>query len=210
MNFSSDRDLLIYEPTLFNDVPFVSQQRLSVNDAELSGTTLSSITADFISAQVETGSVVLVDRRPFEVGQVVDDTTLQVSLLRARTSDPLIPGDDGTGLSLIVRTFSPQVSLVHDALLRMLGIDTPDSGLDEEAVVSLEAMARLESLGTLERIYSSAASLTGNNEGLLYKAGGYRRLFLDAAARHPIQIDVNGDGLPDEKRYLGLGRLVRN
>jgi len=211
MNFSTDRDLLAYEPTLFTDVPFVAQQRLSVTDAEVTGTAVFSITADFESAQVEPGGVVLIDRRPFEVLARTDEATLSVSLPRTHTTDPAIPGGDGTALPLIARTFAPQAALVGEALLRMLGIDDADPAhpLDEDAVVSLGAMARLETLGTLERIFSSAAALTGNNEHHLMKAAEYRRRFLNAAARSPIHIDTNGDGLPDEKRYLGLMRLTR-
>jgi hypothetical protein len=211
MNFASDRDLLAYEPTVFSDVPFVAQQRLSVADAEVTGTILFSLSADFVAAQAEAGSVVLIDGRPFEVLARVDEATLTVSLPRANTTDPAIPGGDGTSLPLTVRTFAPQAALVRDALLRMLGIDEADAtnGLDEEAVVSLGAMARLEALGTLERVYSSAAALTGNNDLHLLKAGEYRRRFLAAAARSPIRVDTNGDGLPDEQRYLGLMRLTR-
>ncbi|XAL97944.1 hypothetical protein OT109_10065 [Phycisphaeraceae bacterium D3-23] len=211
MNFSTDRDLLAYEPTLFNDVPFVAQQRVSVADADVTGTTVFSITADFVAAQIGPGSVVLIDRRPFEVVTRIDEATLTVSLPRTVTSDPPIPGGDGTALSLIARTFAPQAALVREALLRMLGIDAsdPDSTLDEESVVSLGAMARLEAQGTLERVYSSAAALTGNNEHHLLKAGEYRKRFLRSAAQSAIQIDTNADGLPDEKRYLGLMRMTR-
>jgi len=211
MNFSTDRDLLALEPEVFNDLPFVSQQRVSVNDAELTGTQLFSMSADFVQAQVSSGAVVLIDKKPYEVAERIDENTLEVSLLRARVGDTPIPGESGAALSLSARTFAPQAALVCSAILRMLGIDSdnPEQALDEDAVVSVSAVARLESLGTLERIYSSGAALTGNNDVLLFKAGEYRRRFLDAAARQPIQIDTTGDGYPDEKRYLGLMRLVR-
>lgn len=211
MNFSTDRDLLMYEPTLFTDVPWVSQQRLSVTDAEVMGSTLMSAQADFVQAQVDVGSVVLLNKMPLEVIDRVDAMTLTVSLLRARTSDAPIPPGDTSSMPLVVRTFAPQAELVGAALLRMLGLDGDDSGqpLDAEAVVSLSLIARLESLGTLERVYSSAAALTGDNDALLFKAAEYRRCLSQAASRSPVQIDTNGDGLPDEKRYIGLSRLMR-
>lgn len=212
MNFSTDRDLLVYEPTLFNDVPFAAQQRVEVYDAEVVGTTVFSISADFVQAQVEPGHVVLIDRLPFEVVQRIDGMTLSVSLLRNRTTDTALPrtGGDAAGLPLVMRTFAPQAAVVRESLLHLLGIDEglADS-LTADAVVSLSSMARLETLGTLERIYSSAAALTGNNEMLLFKADHYRRRLLAAASRTPVSIDTNGDGLPDEKRYLGMSRLVR-
>lgn len=211
MNFSTDRDLLLYEPTLFNDVPWVSQQRLSVNDGAVNGTTLTSALADFVSAEIDAGSVLLVDKTPVEVIERVDAMTLTVSLLRARTTDPAIAPGDGASKAVVARTFAPQAALVGASLLRLLGLDAedPDQPLDAEAVVSLSLMARLEVLGTLERVFSSAAALTGNNDALLFKAAAYRRQLSEAASRSPVQIDTNGDGLPDEKRYLGMSRLTR-
>lgn len=211
MNFSTDRDLLLYEPTLFNDLPWVSQQRLSVADAEVVGTTLSSISADFVLAQIEAGSILLLGKTPVEVVERLDAMTLTVSLLRARTSDASIPPGDVTSASLIARTFAPQATLVCATLLRMLGLDVddPDRPAGAEAVVSLSLMARLETLGTLERVFSSAAALTGDNDALLFKAAEYRRRFLEAASRCPVQIDTTGDGLPDEKRYIAVARMTR-
>lgn len=211
MNFSTDRDLLLYEPTLFSDLTWVSQQRLSVADGEVTGTTLLSAEADFDSAQIETGSVVLMNSTPVEVLERVDAMTLTVSLLRTRTSDPALPPGDVSSATVVARTFAPQAELVCGSLLRMLGLDAddPDQPLGADAVVSLSLMARLEALGTLERVFSSAAALTGDNDALLFKAAAYRRRFMEAAARCPVQIDTTGDGLPDEKRYLGVSRLTR-
>ena len=211
MNFSTDRDLLLYEPTLFNDLPWVSQQRLSGTDCEVTGTTLTSASADFSSAQVDAGCVLLVNTTPVEVVQRIDAMTLTVSLLRTRTTDSVIRPGDVSAASVVVRTFAPQAELFGASLLRMLGLnaDDPDQPLDAEAVLSLSVMARLEALGTLERVYSSAAALTGDNDTLLFKAASYRRRFLEAASRSPIQIDTTGDGLANEKRYVGVSRLVR-
>ena len=211
MNFSTDRDLLLYEPTLFNDLTWVSQQRLSVSDGDLTGTTLTSAQADFETAQVDAGSVLLVAQTPVEVVERIDAMTLTVSLVRARTSDAAIPPGDVALASVVVRTFAPQAELVSISLLRMLGLDAddPDQPLDAEAVVSLSLMARLEALGTLERVFSSAAALTGDNDTLLFKAAAYRRRLFEAASRCPVQIDTTGDGLTDEKRYIGVSRLTR-
>ncbi|MBX2850748.1 MAG: hypothetical protein KTR15_03260 [Phycisphaeraceae bacterium] len=211
MNFSTDRDLLLYEPTLFSDLTWVSQQRLSVADGEVNGATLTSASADFEAAQIDAGSVLLVNGSPVEVLARIDTMTLTVSLPRTRTADAAIPPGDVSLATVVARTFAPQAQLVCAALLRLLGLDADGPGQtpDADAVVSLSIMARLESLGTLERVFSSAAALTGDNDALLFKSAAYRRLFFEAAARSPVQIDTTGDGLPDEKRYLGVSRLSR-
>ncbi|MEM1027539.1 MAG: hypothetical protein AAGJ38_05605 [Planctomycetota bacterium] len=212
MNFSTDRDLLALEPTLFQDVPWVGQQRIRVSDAYVTGTSVTEASADFVAAQVETGSVVLIDRVTHEVVSREDTNTLTVSLLRSRLSDAAIPGDSGGPFTLTNRTFAPQAEIVHDGLLRLLGIDVNDSkpdALTEDAVVSVSVMARLEALGALERIYSGAAALTGDNQMLIYKAGEYRRRFRHATAQASVLLDTNGDGHADERRHLGMVRLQR-
>src|SRR5690606_19408793 len=132
----------------------------------LMGTTLSSVEADFEAAQLDAGGVVLIGGVVHEVLAVLDAETLSVSLPRARLTQPPIPGREGTDLEVVVRSFEPQAALVHDGLLRLLGIDPDDeaAALTEESVVSLSVMARLEALGTLERIYSGAVALVGDND----------------------------------------------
>lgn len=212
MNFSTDRDLLALEPTLFHDVPWVGQQRLTLDDAIVVATTVTSANADFIAAQIEAGSVVLIRRVPYEVVSRQDANTLSVSLLRARLSDDPLPGTEGGPFELIARTFSPQASQVHDTLLRIAGIHDdadPDHALDENAIVSLSVMVRLETLGTLERIYSAAATIVGDNHTLTLKANDYRRRFREAINTSSVLIDTNGDGHPDERRRLGVLSMNR-
>ncbi|MEZ6193973.1 MAG: hypothetical protein R3C45_22230, partial [Phycisphaerales bacterium] len=95
MNFSTDRDLLAIEPAVFEDVPFAAQKRLQVADASISGTTVTSASADFVSAQVDAGSVVLIAGLAFEVVSRTDANTIEVSLPRTHKTDPGIPGGDG-------------------------------------------------------------------------------------------------------------------
>lgn len=214
MNFATDRDLLSLEPDVFTEVPLVGQQRIHVTDAQLDGTTLTSLEADFAAADIETGAVALLGRTPLEVVQRIDANTLTVSLLRSHTTDPPVPptGFDDPALTLSVRTFAPQATLVHDALLRLLGIDpdgiAPDA-LTEDAVVLLGVMSRLEALGTLERVYASAAVIENDAPLLARKAAHYRRRFDQARQTAVVMLDVNGDGLPEERRSLGVIRMTR-
>jgi hypothetical protein len=211
MNFATDRDLLVYEPTLFQDVPWASQQRLQVNDAQTSGTTLTSATADFEGADVGVGHVVLLEQVPYEVVNRVSATELTVSQLRAELShDPIAPST-GNDQAASVRTFEPQITIVHDQLLHMLGLE-PDNAaakVTEQAIVSVSAMARLEALAALERIFSGAVALTGDNTGLQRKAQAYNQQFHRAINRAVILFDADDDGRVDERRRFAAPRLVR-
>ncbi|MEM6333746.1 MAG: hypothetical protein AAF823_10455 [Planctomycetota bacterium] len=213
MNFSTDRDLLALDAAVFADLPFAAQQRLRITDGQLDGTTLLTVEGDFAAALVTAGSVVLVDRTPYEVIERTDATTLSVSQLRARLADPLIPapGPAASDLTVVARTFEPQAALVHAALLRLLGIDPDDpaAALTEEAVLSLTLMARLEALGTLELAYASAATTQGDNDELRRKADHYRHRFQRELRAACVLIDTTGNGLPDETRRPGTLRLTR-
>ena len=215
MNFSTDRDLLLLEPRVFNDVAFIAQEFVHESDGAVSATTLTSVQADFEMADVDAGSVVLISQVPHEVVERIDANMLTISLPRARTSDVAVPGESGSSQEIIVRTFRQQAALVHDALLRMIGIDPDDSGgLDEDAVISLNLMAKLEALGTLERVYSAAQlyDSMGETDNTYFreKADEYRSRFATARERATILIDVNQDGLAEERRRLGLIRLRRD
>ena len=211
MSFSNDRDLLAVEPAIFEDVPFTAQRRLHVTDAAVSGTTLTSATADFVTAGVDAGSVILISGIAHEVVERTDANTLEVSLPRAKSNDSAIPGGDGTDLEVEVRTFAPQAELVHDGLLRLVGIDPdqPDGEITEASVLSPTLLSRIESLGTLEMVYSAAASLMGDNDTLLMKAGEYRRRHRMACNSAVVLIDTDGDGEADLEVPLGSVRFER-
>jgi len=206
MSFSTDRDLVLFEPNVFVDVPMVSQQRIEVVDGVVSGTTLTSVSADFVLAQVDTGGVVLISGVTHEVVSRIDANTLVISLPRTSPSDTPIPSTDGSGLKVIGRTFSPQAMLAHNELLRLVGIeaDDPASVLTEQSIISLSVMSHLEVLGTLQRVYSAAASLTGDNTEVGAKAKEYEHRFNAACRSATILLDLDGDGYADVNRGLGV------
>ena len=211
MNFSTDRDLLALEPDVFRDLPLVGQRRAHGDDGELAGTAFTALAGTFPAESVAATGVILIDSTPHEIVERVDASTLTVSLPRVRPDDPPIPPGDGSGLSYVVRTFAHQAAVVHDTLMNLLGLDgdNPDHALTEDAVLSVSRMARLETLGTLERVYSAGAALTGDNEMLLLKADHYRRRFAAARERSVVLIDTDGDGFADVRRRLGEASLVR-
>jgi len=210
MNFSTDRDLLPLEPGVFTDVPIAAQLLVRRDQAVLAGGVLSLPGADLASLGVDAGHVVLIDRVPHEVIERVDGGAVSVSRLRARLTDPPIVPDDAVEPAVVIRSFAPQAALVHDALLRLLGLDPDDPAQSaDDAVGSLSLMAQLEALGTLERVYSGAAAVTGDNAGLLLKASAYRARFHAALERAAVRLDLAGAGHAEQIRRPGLVRLSR-
>lgn len=212
MNFSTDRDLLALEPMLFGEVIFASQKRLEMTDGVISGTALTTASGNFETAQIDAGDVILVADQPREVIARNSATSLTISLLRDRFSDEAIPPGNGTSLTVVHRTFTPQAALVHDELLRLLGIDPDGHGdLSEDAIVSLSIMRDLEVLLTLARLYESAQTTADEESAQLLrvKATAYRARFREAARSSVIHIDLDGDGHADAVRDLRAIGLVR-
>jgi hypothetical protein len=155
--------------------------------------------------------VVVIAGVPAEVISRTDAQTLVVSRLRGRRSDDPIPPAPGTSLEVVARSFAPQASLVHDTLLAMLGIDPDDTGgaITEGMIVSLTVMARLETLGTLERVYTGAVAVGGDTGEVWKKAAEYHRKFGTACRAARVRLDLDGDGAADFTRELGVLRFIR-
>lgn len=101
-----DRELLVIEPSLFVGAAAVATTLLSVADAEVSGTSLTSATAAFEANDIDEGHVAVVDGVPVEIVNRVADTQLSISMPRASLDDAPIPPGDGTGLVFAVLTSS--------------------------------------------------------------------------------------------------------
>lgn len=199
-NFSNDSDLLAHEPTVFHELPFTGQTRLRITDAAVSDQTVTSVTGGF--SGLSPGEVAIIGDGAFVITGIVNDNTLTLAV-------PPI----GVGSStLTVRTLAPQATLVHDELLRALGIDVdnPDGETNESMIVSVSLMNQFEVLGTLSRAYAGAASIGGDSRRIVEKADRYRRRFQSGLLGAAILLDVNADGRPDTVRHPGVGQLIRS
>lgn len=215
MPFSTDRDLLVLEPMLFNDVAFAAHKRLEVTDGVVSGTSLTSATADFEAAQIDAGDVVLIADVACEVISRQGPGELIVSRLRGALAAAQIPPGDGAALTVIHRTFEPQAQIIHDELLRILGIDPdgagPPGSPTEDAIVSLSVMRNLEALKTMAHIYESAIALGAeeNNAVFTARAERYRNRYRLASRQSLVRLDLDGDGAADASKDMSLMELLR-
>lgn len=205
MAFSRDRDLLAREPKVFAEAATAGQEKLRVADGAVTGTTLTSTTADFELAGVETGSVVLVSGVAHEVLDRVDAQTLTVSLLRGRREAAATPGLQGTGLVVVCQTFEPQTEAAGRELVRLLGL--VQESVSEAAVVNLEELRELETLAALRLIYRQAMETVGDSTGILEKARFYENEFDRAWQAAQVALDLDGDGVADRVICPGVQRL---
>ncbi|GAB4384301.1 MAG: hypothetical protein Kow0022_06440 [Phycisphaerales bacterium] len=214
MAFATDADLLVLEPALFRDVAWIGQ-RLVSGTGSAGGTVLTMSTQDvaFDAAGVGAGNVVLINDAPFEVIDRISGTVLTISRLRTGSDEPLIPIGPVAGAGVSVPTFAPQIAMVHRQVMRMIGID-PDAQPDQarisaSAITNRPGIARLEALGALHLIFSSAGSALGPESVFSKKAELYRQRFAEERQRSAAMIDLDGDGQPDAIRRFNIMLLVR-
>lgn len=226
MPFATDRDLLVLEPSLFRDVSWTAQKLIDVpgggGGASISGTTLTASAADFVGAGVAAGHVALVAGVAHEVVERLSATTLTVSRLRADPVGAPIAPPGVTGAALVIATFGPQIRLIHDQVMRALGIEptgalsggggggaSQEGAVTEASIVNGGALAEVEALGALHLILSGAAALVGEDSTMWAKAMEYRERFQEARRRAAAMLDTDGDGVGDAARRISAGWLRR-
>jgi hypothetical protein len=220
MPFTTDRDLLILEPGLFRQVQWVAQRLISAT-CSVSGTTLTSSGVDFVAQNVGPGHVALADGVAVEVVARLSATSLTVSRPRATLDEATVPPAQVTNKTLTISTFLPQVQIVHEQLLRMLGIEPADAGvsglagvdgvLTEAAIMNPRSLRLVEALGALHLIYAGASTVgdTGVEGGAAARAELYRARFEQVRRIAAARIDTDGDGIADATRHLNVMQLTR-
>lgn len=202
---ASDRDLLALEPNVFRDVVFQSQTLATGVDGVIAGTTLTSVTADFAAAGVGAGSVVVISgRMSLEVVERQSPTLLTVSLPRAGASDAAIPPAAGLDLTFRAATFAPQIALAEREALRDLGLDASDA----ELIVG-GGMTRLVAMGALQHVFAAAATSVDDSDPYWSRALRWMDERKRELRRVVVELDRDGDGVPEETRRVQPARLVR-
>lgn len=214
--FTSDRDLLMYEPRLFLDTVWVGQRLFSATGLVTSGVAVV-VGAAFTTIGIMPGHIVNYKDASYEVVQVLGATQLGLSVPRASPDDPVILAPDSATTLIRIHTFRHQMLIVHEQILRMLGIERElqaqpgETLVTESSIVNPGALRRLEALGTLHLIFAAASASGSVGDGSVYadKAAMYRERFAAERERVNVLIDTDGDGRPDAARRPTVMHLVR-
>lgn len=214
--FATDRDLLMYEPRLFLDTVWVGQRQVSETGIVVSGVLVVS-GATFMTDGIEAGQVVTYKDAAYEVVQVLGETQLGLSLPRAGVDDPVILAPDTASTTVRIYTFRYQLRIVHEQILRMIGIEPAveaepgETLVTESSIVNPGALRRLEALGALHLIYAAASVAGPLGDGSVYadRAAMYRERFAAERERVNVLIDTDGDGRADAARRPTVMHMVR-
>jgi len=211
MTFCTDIDLLYWEPDLFRSAAFASQLLLA-GSGSLSGTTFTIDAGSLLEAHVAAGQAIVLGGAIdgcYPIVSVNSATELSLSVLYEGLD--VLPGPVGSaaGLSFAIRTFWPQRKLVSDMLRLAAGVGAESGAPAEAAIANPEALRRPCALGTLHLIHSAMAAASSEPGRLAIRAELYERLYRRSLMRTRVQIDVNGDGLAERVRHLGLIEMAR-
>lgn len=213
---ATDRDLLVYEPRLFNEAFFVSQRVFdspSAGSLDTAGTTLTVTNAKWADWNVGPGWVVLIADAPAEVVTRFNQTQLYVSKLREDANAVVVSTGTGSSLPVRVSTFRPQIQSVHDALMRGVGIEPTaiisPGVITEASITNPKALLRAECLGTLQMVYQAVAVAAGEGSIAWAKARSYAERFAEERRRIVVEIDTNADGTADAIRRFSTHWLTR-
>jgi hypothetical protein len=203
---TTDRDLIVLEPSLFRDHAWLGQ-RLVIGSASITGgvATFTLITPDLLAALVQRGHILMHDGVPFEIIEVYGADEALVApigpIMPANALAPKPPQRDEA--PAFICTFSPQIQLAHHAALRLFGVEpgtlTTLGTPIEPQITNPDVLTNLEALMALELIFAAAAT-PGPSSALLEKSEWYRKRAATERQHLHLQLDLNQDGRADAKR----------
>jgi hypothetical protein len=217
MAFSQDRDLLVFEPRLFAELAWPGQVIASGGDGSLAGSTFTSASADFVSAGVAAGMVLVVRTSPqpaaVEIVSVDSPLAMTVSALRADPAgDAIPPTISGDDLAWHIVTFDAQAEAVALELFAHFGLSPADpaSPWSADDITQPEALRTLSACGVLAVVLAGAANRGDASDGLWAKSLHYRSAFERMLPRVRLGLDNAADGAADVIRHVGAARLRRD
>ncbi len=215
--FSSDNDILKYEPALFGELHLPWQVLAKGAGATLAGTTLSDGVAQFVGSGIEAGGAVYLKSAggeldgAYEIVSVDSAAQLTVSVLRTDPTDDAIAPSQANDVSYRVSTFAPQAGEAAFQLTEYFGIQPghPTSAITPEHIIDANVLRRVSVFAVISAVYAMWASRT-ESEGFWSKSLHYKQLFEKARQRCRLSIDLGSDGIADITRIGGALTLVRD
>jgi hypothetical protein len=147
----------------------------------------------------------------FPISAVTADDTLTLSILYDQFLPDEGPGQpwqsaSGADLTFAIRTFWPQRRIVSELLVQAAGVK-PDA---ISTIMNPDILRRPCTLGALQMIYTALAAAASEPANFLVRAELYERLYRRALRNAAVDLDLDGDGVIDTRRHLGVLELHRS
>jgi len=216
-NFSTDADLLKWEPALLREIVLDHQCLTRAEGATAEAFTVTAADSQFVTRKVRPGHVVHLSNPDqgvdgcYEVLSVESETELTATCV-GTAGEEAVPMPSATDLALRIQTFDPQHEEARYALLARFGLeaDAADPASDlADWIAQRRALRRASVALVLATLYRGQATGSTKESGLAAKADHYARLYEDEVAKARLVLDRDADGRPDDVRTLASHRLRR-
>lgn len=213
VKFSSDIDILKWEPILFLDLFYSSQMLCKGTDGVMSWTTFTSGDADFISSSIAAGHVIHVSDGTgeidgcYEIVSVDSSTQLTVSVLRASSDAAAVAPPAGSSLNYRISTFDAQADEAAYSLLQYFGVSEDEADLG--SILNERCLRQSSVFAILSAVLAGCASGQKEESGFWEKSHWYQKLFEQSRTKIRIELDDDNDSIADRENSGGSIRLKR-
>jgi len=217
-SFSTDADLLKWEPLLMRDLAPEGQRLARGGGASTQACQVTAPDAAFSSARVRPGHIIHLAAADgsvdgyWEVRSVDDETHLTATVVGCET-DAWVPLPTATELDYSIHTFDPQHEEARWALLARFGLEADAAAPDEDLarwISDHRSLRRASVALVLATLYRGQSADGPEASGLARKADHYARLYEDEITKTRLHLDRDADGLTDDVRSLSSHRLRRD
>ena len=217
-NFSTDADLLKWEPALLREIVLDHQCLARGSGATSQTFSVVAEGATFKTAKVCAGHIIHLRNDEqgidgyYEVLSAESETEVLAGLLGGR-GDEWVPLPAGTDLAFDIHTFDPQHEEARFALLARFGLETDDADIAadlERWIFQRRTFRRASVALVLAMLYRGQSTSGPDAAGMARKADHYARMYEDEVTKARVILDRDGDGRPDDVRTLSSHRLRRD
>lgn len=215
--FSSDVDLMKFEPNVFGSWFLSSQVLCGGDDGLVAGTQFAASGVDFTACGIQPGSVIWLQSTDgaisgaFEIVDILDAGHLTVSVVRTSDEQAAIPVGSASGLTWRIVSYAPQGYEVLWRISQQLGLSPgcADAAFTVDDIVNAGSLRQASVFGILAMIFGALYEGTEGQAVLNEKAEQYQYYFEEAIRRVQVKVDTDGDDQADETVYPGVVCLVR-
>lgn len=137
--------------------------------------------------------------------EVISNSEAMLSRPRATAASPALSPPEVELTTVELLSFEAQLLWTQDQTLAMLGLNPDQSDL----VMNPWVLCRLIVLGTLHLVYAAAGAGLPEDAPINQRARDYRLRYAHERARITVELDLDGDGVPDVLRRPWLVSLRR-
>lgn len=215
--FSTDTDLMKFEPNVFGSWFLSSQVLCGGENGIVAGTQFIASGVDFVASGIQPGNIIWLQsadeslKGAFEIVETLDATHLTVSVVRINEQQSPTPVGAVSGLTWRIVTYAPQAYEVLWQISQRLGLSPGAAGADFDVddILNPDTLRQASVFGTLVLIFEALYEGADGQDIFDVKNQHYRMRYAEAVARVRVKLDTDDDTNADRSLRPDVICLVR-